>query len=135
MENGKTVKRTVTAYARDRRDKLAMKAHGTTASKTVEFMFGQTGIVLRANGSTAVDTESGLSIGENGLIKANGRKGLKRATEYRNLKAELVTKVAGLLVSKKVMELRSMPMEVSFSLNRQTLKTGEEEIAAIFRSR
>ena len=86
-ENGKTAKRTATVFARDRKDKLATKVRGTTASNSAEFMFGQTGTNIRANGSVAVDTDLALSYGENGSIKANGKKDLKRVTEYRNRKA------------------------------------------------
>lgn len=134
-ENGKTAKRTVMAFARDRKDRLAMKVRGTTASNSAEFMYGQMGTVLKENGWVAVDTDSALSIGENGRIKANGKKVLKRVMEYRSPRAGLVTKEAGLLDCKKGMALRSMPMEVSLCVNRQTKSAGKDGFATIFSSR
>lgn len=116
-ESGKTAKRTAMGSARDQRDRLATKDRGTTVSNLAEFMFGQTAIDLRANGSAAADTGWGLSIGENGLTKVNGKKVLKPDTVSRNLRAGLVTKEVGPLDCKKVTALRSTPMEVSFSSN------------------
>ena len=114
MENGRTVKRTDMGSVRDQRDKLAMKVLGITASNSAEFMFGQTVIASKVNGSMAVDTDSALNIGENGLIKVNGKKDLRHDMEYRNPKAGLATKEVGPLDFRKVMVSRSTLMEVSF---------------------
>ena len=116
MENGKTAKRTDMASARDRKDKLATKVHGTTDSNSAEFMFGQMVTVLRANGSMAVDMDSVLNTEENGLTKVNGKKGLRLGTEFRNHKVELVMKGAGLQVCRKVMESKFTLTEVRFSV-------------------
>lgn len=122
-ENGKTARRTDMASARDRKDKLDMKALGTTDSNSVEFMFGQMVTVLRANGSVAVDMDSVLNTEENGRTKVNGKKGLKLGTEYRNHKVELVMKEAGLLVCRKVMESK-------FTLTEDiTMDSGKQECA------
>ena len=115
-ENGKTARRMDMASARDRKDKHATKALGTTDSNSVEFMFGQMVTVLRANGSVAVDMDSALNTEENGRIKVNGKKASKLGTEYRNHKVELVTKEAGLLVCRKVMESKFTLTEVRFSV-------------------
>ena len=114
-ENGKTAKRTDMASVRDRKDKLATKDLGTTDSSSAEFMFGQMVTVLRANGSMAVDMDSVLNTEENGRTKVNGKRDSKLGTEYRNHKVELVTKEAGLLVCRKVMESKFTLTEVRFS--------------------
>ena len=134
-ENGKTAKRTDMASVQDRRAKHATKVRGTTVLNSAECMFGQTAIVLRATGSVDVDTDSGLSTAENGHIKVNGRKVLKHDMEYRSPKAGLVTREVGRLGYRKVMALRSMPMEVGFGLNKQALSVGGERFAGIFGGR
>lgn len=122
-ENGKTAKLTGMASARDRKDKLAMKALGSTDLNRAEFMFGLMVTVLRVNGSMAVDMDSVLNTEENGLTKVNGKKDSKLGTEYRNHKAELVMKEAGLLVCKKVMESK-------FTLTEDTtMDSGKQECA------
>ena len=124
-ENGRTVKRTDMGSVRDQRDKLAMKVLGTTVSNSAEFMFGQMVIASKVNGSVAADTDSGLSIGENGRIKVSGRKASKRDMEYRNPKAGLVTREVGPLGFRKVTGLRSMQMEVSFCPSKLAISGGE----------
>lgn len=132
-ENGKTAKRTDMASARDRKDKRAMKALGTTDSNSAEFMFGQMVTVLRANGSMAVDMDSVLNTEENGLTKVNGKKDSKLVMEYRNHKAELVTKEAGLLVCRKVMESKFTLTEVRFSVADKNRLQGRNNLWLICR--
>lgn len=124
-ENGKTAKHTAMASARDPKAKRVTKVLGITASNSAESMFGQTGIVLKANGSGAVDTDSGLNTEENGLTKVSGKKDLKRGTEYRNRQAELDMKEVGRLVCKRVMESRSTLMEVRFNITGQKYSAGK----------
>lgn len=130
-ENGKTAKRTAMASARDRKDRLGTKALGTTDSNSAEFMFGQMDTVLKANGSMAVDTDSGLNFEVNGLTKVNGRKDLKRVTGYRSRKVELVTKEVGLLACKKAMESRTTPTEVCFSVSDENKLQGRRNLLLI----
>jgi len=132
-ENGKTAKLTGMASARDRKDKLAMKALGSTDLNRAEFMFGQMVTVLRVNGSMAVDMDSVLNIEENGLTKVNGKKDSKLGTEYRNHKAELVMKEAGLLVCKKVMESKFTLTEVRVSLADKNRLQGRRKLWLICR--
>ena len=129
--NGKTAKHTATGSAPGRKDKRATKARGTTDSNLVECMFGQMAIVLREIGLAAVGTDLALSFGENGCIRESGKKDLKHVTEYRNRKVGLGMKEAGLLVCKKVMASRFMPIKVSFCLKREKQNMQREAFARI----